>query len=58
MKYICTFDEYDGWEVEPDDPDYDGPETNISDPYGTYHIEADNVEDAIKLAELEMAIDS
>lgn len=58
MKYIASYDPEYGWEVEPDDPSYDGPESNISDPYGTYHIEADNPEEAIKLAELEMAIDN
>ncbi len=58
MKYIASYDPEYGWEVEPDDPSYDGPESNISDSLWTYHIEANTTEEAIKLAELEMAIDS
>ena len=43
-------DDVDDIEIEPDDPTYDGPEYNIEDPYGYYHIEADTEEEAIKAA--------
>lgn len=43
-------DDVEDIEIEPDDPTYDGPESNIEDPYGYYHIEADTEEEAIKAA--------
>lgn len=58
MKYRVQFDEDYGWDVEEDDPDYDGPETSVEDQLWTYHVEAENPSEAIKLGELEMAIDS
>lgn len=36
---------------EPDDPAYDGPESNINDPEGVYHIEADDADKAEEAAQ-------
>ena len=40
--------------VEPEDPDYEPDETNDPqkwwEPYGTYHVEADSIEDAARKA--------
>ncbi len=58
MKYLCAWDEESWqWSVEPDDPDYDGPVTNINDDIYAYHVEADSEEEAIMMAEFEKAID-
>ena len=52
MKYLVTInqDDIDDITVEPDDPDYDGCETNIDDPEGVYHIMAPNEKEAIDAA--------
>lgn len=51
-KYLITIDQDDpnDIEVELDDPDYDGCETNINDPDGVYHVEAESEEAAIDTA--------
>jgi hypothetical protein len=33
-----------------DDPDYDGPETNIEDDEGVYHVTAESEESAVETA--------
>lgn len=58
MKYRCAWDEeLEKFLIEPDDPDYDGPVTNINDDIYVYHVEADSEEEAIMMAEFEKAID-
>ena len=58
MKYRCTYDdELIQFIVEEDDPNYDGPVTNINDDIYVYHVEAASVEEAIMMAEFEKAID-
>lgn len=51
-KYLVTIDQDDISDivVEMDDPAYDGPETNIEDPEGTYHITAESGESAVETA--------
>ena len=51
-KWLVRIDQDDveDIEIELDDPAYDGPESNIEDPWGYYHIEADTEEEAIKTA--------
>lgn len=51
-KFIVTIDQDDIENItcEKDDPTYDGPETNIDDPEGVYHISAKTEEDAIETA--------
>ena len=51
-KYLVTIDQDDIDDIvcEADDPSYDGPETNINDPEGVYHIDAESEEEAIKAA--------
>lgn len=57
-KYVCTYDEItDDWSVVEDDPNYDGPESNIGDPIDVYHISAASPEEAIAFAKVEKAID-
>ena len=56
-KYLVTFDG-DKWIVTNDDPDYDGPITNINDGIYTYHVDADTPEEAIDIAEQEYLIDT
>ena len=52
MKYLVTInqDDINDITVEPDDPTYDGTETNIDDPEGVYHIMAPNEKEAIDAA--------
>ena len=58
MKYRCTYDdELNKFIVEEDDPNYDGPVTNINDDIYVYHVEASSTEEAIMMAEFEKAID-
>ena len=58
MKYRCTYDdELNKFIVEEDDPNYDGPVTNVNDDIYVYHVEADSPDEAIEIAELEKAID-
>jgi hypothetical protein len=51
-KFIITIDQddIDDIVVEADDPTYDGPESNIEDPEGVYHVEANTEDEAIKTA--------
>lgn len=42
----------DQWIVTDDDPDYDGPETNVFDDIDVYHIEAASASEAIDIAEM------
>jgi hypothetical protein len=51
-KYLVTInqDDVDDIVVEMDDPDYDGPETNIEDDEGVYHITAESEESAVETA--------
>lgn len=51
-KYIVEIDQdnIDDIDVFDDDPDYDGPETNIEDPVGVYHITAESEESAVETA--------
>lgn len=51
-KYLVKIDQddIDDVSVEMDDPTYDGPETNIEDPEGTYHIMAESEESAVETA--------
>ena len=53
-KYRVTIDDDDSEVtdifVEEDDPDYDGPEDNVEDGYGVYHITAESKEEAIEEA--------
>ena len=58
MKYIVTFDPMeDLYEVEADDPSYDGPVSNVSDPEYVYHIEAETEDEAVAAASFEIEID-
>lgn len=47
-KYKVTIDpdDIDDIIVEDDDPEYDGPESNIEDPEGVYHITAESADEA------------
>lgn len=56
MKYIVEYDEGD-WNVTLDNPDYDGPVTNISDPEYMYHVDAASESEAVEIAMAEKAID-
>jgi hypothetical protein len=51
-KYLITIDQDDVDDIiiEMDDPDYDGPETNIEDDEGVYHITAESEESAVETA--------
>ena len=51
-KYLITIDQddIDDIVVEMDDSGYDGPETNIEDPEGIYHITAETEESAVETA--------
>lgn len=51
-KYLITIDQDDVDDiiVEMDDPDYDGPETNIEDDVGVYHVIAESEESAVETA--------
>ena len=53
-KYLVTIDDDDpdvvDIFVEEDDPDYDGPEDNVEDGYGVYHITAESKEEAVEEA--------
>lgn len=51
-KYLITINQDDISDivVEMDDPGYDGPETNIEDPEGIYHITAESEESAVETA--------
>lgn len=51
-KYLVTInpDDIDDIVCEADDPSYDGAETNINDPEGVYHIDAESEEEAIQAA--------
>lgn len=51
-KYRVTIDQddIDDIIVEDDDMDYDGPETNIDDPEGVYHITANDADEAKEAA--------
>lgn len=51
-KYLVTIDQDDPDDivVEMDDPAYDGPESNIEDPVGVYHITADSSDSAVETA--------
>lgn len=52
-KFLVKVDQDDG-EIEfcePDDPAYDGPESNINEDPGVYHIEAESYEEAEKAAQ-------
>lgn len=51
-KYLITInqDDIDDIVVEMDDPTYDGPETNIEDDEGVYHITAESEESAVETA--------
>jgi hypothetical protein len=51
-KYLITIDQDDVDDIiiEMDDPDYGGPETNIEDDEGVYHITAESEESAVETA--------
>lgn len=51
-KYLVTINQDDLSDivVEMDDPAYDGPEANIEDPEGVYHIAAESKESAVETA--------
>ena len=59
MKYIVSFspDDPEEFEIEPDDPNYDGTVSNINDDIYTYHIDAPNEEEAVQAARWEYDID-
>lgn len=38
MKFKVSWNETDSFEVEPDDPEYDGPVSNIEDPDGFFFL--------------------
>lgn len=58
MKYIVCYDpEEDRYEVEPDNPSYDGPVSNISDPDYVYHVEAETEDEAVAAASFEVELD-
>lgn len=50
LVYISQDDPTD-IEVDMDDPTYDGPEIDINEDEGVYHIEAESEEEAIKTAQ-------
>ena len=56
-KYLVELDG-DQWIATDDDPDYDGPISNINDDIYTYHVDADTPEEAIDIAEQEYFIDT
>ena len=56
-KYLVELDG-DQWIATDDDPDYDGPVSNINDDIYTYHVDADTPEEAIDIAEQEYFIDT
>lgn len=59
MKYLVSWNDVEAlFEVEPDDPTYDGPVTNVNDPEYVYHVEAISEQAAIEIAEFEMAVDN
>lgn len=51
-KYLVTINQDDLSDivVEMDDPTYDGPEANIDDPEGVYHVTAESEESAVETA--------
>lgn len=51
-KYLVTINQDDLSDivVEMDDPAYDGPEANIDDPEGVYHVIAESEESAVETA--------
>lgn len=51
-KYLVTINQDDLSDivVEMDDPTYDGPEANIEDPEGVYHVTAESEESAVETA--------
>ena len=51
-KYLVTINQDDLSDivVEMDDPAYDGPEANIEDGEGVYHITAESEESAVETA--------
>ena len=51
-KYLVTINQDDLSDivVEMDDPAYDGPEANIEDPEGVYHVTAESEESAVETA--------
>lgn len=51
-KYLVIIDQYDpgDYTIEDDVEDYDGPECNIDDEDGVYHIEAETPEEALETA--------
>lgn len=57
MKYRCTWDDELNKFIVEEEPDYDGPVTNINDDIYVYHVEASSTEEAIMMAEFEKAID-
>lgn len=57
MKYRCTYDDELNKFIVEEEPDYDGPVTNINDDIYVYHVEASSTEEAIMMAEFEKAID-
>lgn len=52
-KYIVEIDQDDPSDIAVylDDPEYDGPETSMDDDEGTYHVIAEDEEEAIKTAQ-------
>ena len=56
-KYLVELDG-DQWIATDDDPDYDGPVSNVNDDIYTYHVDADTPEEAIDIAEQENFIDT
>ena len=56
-KYLVELDG-DQWIATDDDPDYDGPVSNVNDDIYTYHVDADTPEEAIDIAEQEYFIDT
>ena len=59
-KYLVEIDP-DGI-IDPfvilDEPDYDGPVSNINDKFGVYHVEASSIDEAIEIAKQEFNIDN
>lgn len=50
-KYLVEINQDDIDDINVfDDQDYDGPETNIDDPEGTYHITAESADEAKEAA--------
>lgn len=56
-KYLVELNG-DQWIATDDDPDYDGPVSNVNDDIYTYHVDADTPEEAIDIAEQEYFIDT